>query len=103
MCKKLLVLGMALSIASYAYASNTHLSYARFHKAKPAKVVIQKININTANKKTLMTVKGITSEKARNIISYRIKHGNFKSVNDLLKVKGFTKSFLAKISKYLTV
>jgi competence protein ComEA len=103
MCKKLLILGMALSIASYAYAINTHLSYASHHKAKPANVVIQKVNINTADKKTLMTIKGINSKKAQNIISYRTKNGNFKSVNDLLKVKGFSKKCLAKISKYLTV
>jgi competence protein ComEA len=50
-----------------------------------------KININTATAKQLMTVKGINSSKARAIVTYRKKHGNFKSLNDLNKVKAFTK------------
>ncbi len=49
------------------------------------------ININTASAKDLMKVKGISASKARAIVSYRKKHGNFTSTDDLAKVKGFTK------------
>lgn len=51
----------------------------------------EKVNINTASMKELMKVKGINRMKARNIISYRKKHGDFKTLDDLKKVKGFKK------------
>ena len=56
-------------------------------------IVVQepKVNINTAAIKELMEVKGMSRVKARNIISYRKKHGNFRSLDDLKLVKGFKK------------
>lgn len=50
-----------------------------------------KIDLNKASAKDLMKVKGINASKARAIVAYRKKHGDFKSVSDLSKVKGFTK------------
>ena len=50
-----------------------------------------KINVNTATTKELMTVKGINSAKARAIVTYRKKHGGFKTLDDLAKVKSFSK------------
>jgi competence protein ComEA len=51
----------------------------------------QKVDLNKATKKELMSVKGINSAKARAIISYRKKHGDFKSLDDLKEVNGFKK------------
>jgi competence protein ComEA len=51
----------------------------------------QKVDLNKASKKELMSVKGINSEKARAIMSYRKKHGDFKSLDDLKEVRGFKK------------
>ena len=48
------------------------------------------VNINTASVSDLVRVKGVTGTKARAIVAYRKKHGDFKTVNDLAKVKGFT-------------
>lgn len=50
-----------------------------------------KVNLNTATAKDLMKVKGINGPKARAIVSYRKKHGDFKSLDDLKMVKGFKK------------
>lgn len=50
-----------------------------------------KININSATAKELMKVKGLNASKARAIVNYRKKHGNFKTLDDLAKVKGFNK------------
>jgi competence protein ComEA len=38
-----------------------------------------------------MAVKGLSASKARAIISYRKQHGDFKSLDDLKQVKGFSK------------
>lgn len=61
------------------------------------------VNINEADAKTLMTVKGIDAKTANAIVDYRTKNGSFKSVEDLTKVKGMTKKLYKKISKDLTV
>ena len=50
-----------------------------------------KININTATAKDLVKVKGINAPKARAIIAYSKTNGDFKSLDDLSKVKGFKK------------
>lgn len=50
-----------------------------------------KVDLNKASAKDLMKVKGLNAAKARAIVAYRKKHGDFKSVNDLMNVKGFKK------------
>lgn len=61
------------------------------------------VNINKADKAELMSVKGIGEKKAVAIIDYRKKHGKFKSVNDLVKVKGLGEKSVKKFSKEITV
>lgn len=48
-----------------------------------------KVDINKASAKDLAKVKGLNANKAKAIVSYRKKHGDFKSVDDLKLVKGF--------------
>ena len=48
-----------------------------------------KVNINTADEAALMKIKGIGKKKAEAIVSFRKEHGNFASVEDLKKIKGF--------------
>lgn len=50
-----------------------------------------KVDLNKASVKDLMKVKGMTSAKAKAIVAYRKKHGDFKSTDDLKMVKGFKK------------
>ena len=57
----------------------------------------QKIDLNTADWKQLAnTIKGIGKKRAQSIIRYRQSHGPFKSVDDLVKVKGFGYRFMKK-------
>lgn len=48
----------------------------------------QAVNINTADKETLMTVKGVGEKRAEAIIAFREQNGPFKSVDDLQQVQG---------------
>lgn len=52
------------------------------------------VDLNTADAKTLAALDGIGPQKAQAIIAYRQEHGPFKSVDDLLKVKGIGKKTL---------
>jgi competence protein ComEA len=71
-------------------------------KAPPA-AAAAKVNINTADEVSLASVKGIGEKKAKAIIAYREKNGQFKSVDDLTKVKGIKEKQLAKMKDQVTV
>lgn len=62
-----------------------------------------KVNINTANLKTLSSLKGIGPARAKNIIDYRTKNGSFKSIEDLKKVKGIGDKIYSQILSQINV
>lgn len=61
------------------------------------------VNLNTASKAELQTVKGIGPQKADAIIEYRKKNGSFKTVDDLKNVKGFGEKSVANMRSDLAV
>ena len=46
------------------------------------------VDINFANKETLMAVKGVGEKRAEAIINYRTKYGPFSSIEELAEVEG---------------
>lgn len=56
-----------------------------------------KVNVNEADKIMLQKLTGIGPKKAQDIITYRELHGSFKKMEDLRKIKGFTKKFIEKL------
>jgi len=61
------------------------------------------VNINTATKEELTTLKGIGEKKAQAIIDYRKKNGDFKSVDDLEKVEGIGPGTMKQLRSQLSV
>ena len=62
------------------------------------------ININTADAVTLAeTLQGIGDNKAHAIVRYRESHGPFKSVNELVNVKGIGESIVNKNRFFIKV
>src|SRR6266478_3740232 len=64
---------------------------------------LKPININAANSEELQQVPGIGPATADKILQMRKSYGSFKSVDDLLSIKGIGKKRLEKMRKYLTV
>jgi len=59
------------------------------------------LNINTATKEELTTIPGIGESKAKSIIDYREKNGQFKSIEDLLNVEGIGEKLYEQIKIYI--
>ncbi|KAB2895652.1 MAG: helix-hairpin-helix domain-containing protein [Kofleriaceae bacterium] len=74
---------------------------ARPHGGK--KAVTGKLNLNTATVEQLMMLPGIGPSKAERVVAWRGKHGPFKRVQDLRKVKGFGYRTLKKLEPNLAV
>lgn len=68
-------------------------------KKPPAKPV----NINKATSEELQQVPGIGPATAQKILQMRKSYGPFKSVDDLLAIRGLGQKRLDKMRKYLTV
>jgi competence ComEA-like helix-hairpin-helix protein len=63
----------------------------------------QPINLNTATSEELQLVPGIGPVTAGKILQMRKSYGSFKSVDDLLAIRGLGPKRLDKMRKYLTV
>ena len=61
------------------------------------------VNINTATKEELTTIKGIGDKRAQEIIDYRKKNGDFKSIDELEKVPGIGPGTMKQIRSQVTV
>ncbi len=62
-----------------------------------------RVNINTADKALLMTLKGIGDARAEDIISYRNANGPFRTIEEIMKVPGIKQSAFDKIRDDITV
>ena len=67
------------------------------------KSVTGKLNLNTASVDQLMMLPGIGPTRAEQIVAFRAKHGPFKRIADLRKVKGFGYKTWKKLERFLDV
>lgn len=61
------------------------------------------VNINTADQKELASLPGIGLVKAAAIVEYRTANGNFKTLDEIKKVKGIGGKTLEKLRDQITV
>lgn len=63
----------------------------------------RRININTATKEELMTLKGIGESRAEDIIRFREDSGKFRKIEDIMKVPGIKEAGFRKIKDSIIV
>lgn len=61
------------------------------------------VNLNTATKEQLMTLKGVGESRAEDIIRYREESGGFQKIEDIMKVPGIKDAGFQKIKDSITV
>ena len=66
-------------------------------------IALAAVNINTATKEELTSIKGIGEKRAQAIIDYRTKNGPFKTVDDLTKVEGIGPGIMKQIKSQVAV
>lgn len=90
---------VSIVILSFGTSSLAFAAEAPVTKAPAAKVEAaatqEAININTADVQELTKLKGIGEKKAEAIIAWRKENGDFKTVDQLLEVKGIGEATLA--------
>jgi len=70
----------------------------------PTQQASQKININTADAATLAgSLRGVGVKKAEAIVAYRSEHGPFKSVDELVNVKGIGEKMLEQLRPLVAI
>lgn len=79
------------------------LVFSASAEAGKKKPPAQPVNINAANSEQLQQVPGIGPATAEKILQMRKSYGPFKSVDDLLAIRGLGAKRLEKMRKYLTV
>ena len=95
----------------YSYKDNSGYTNDTDEFAKQAEALLKngevnnngKININLASLDTLKSLTGIGDVKAQAIIDYRNQNGNFKTIDEILNVKGIGEKTFDKIKDAITV
>jgi DNA uptake protein ComE-like DNA-binding protein len=86
---------------TYGLADSTYQKIKMFLKCDASK--IQKINLNTVDLASLKNHPYIKWNLANAIINYRQQHGNYKSVDDLLRIDIISKEVFEKCHSYFIV
>jgi len=88
-----LALGLAAAIIALAFAP----AFAQSTAPKA------KVNINTAPASELETLPRIGPKVAQRIVDFRTKNGNFKRIEEIMKIQGIGEKVYEQIKDLITV
>jgi comEA protein len=92
---KALVIGIILGLAFHPLFS--------LQSQTGAKAGDQKVNINTASSEELQKLPRIGPQIAQRIIDFRKENGNFKKIEEIMKVRGIGEKVFNQLRDLITV
>jgi competence protein ComEA len=96
----ILLITLLLSIpVSSSFAGSKKSTNTGEHQSQ----VSERLDINKAEVEELSQLPGIGEKKAQMIVQYVEENGKFKSVDELVNVKGIGPKLLEKISPFITI
>lgn len=96
------IICILVSVVCLAFAAPT-LAIGADEPTRVAAAEVATINVNTATVQELQSLPRIGSVTAERIVAYRTEHGDFRSPEDLIKVKGIGAKTLEKIRELISV
>ncbi len=91
------VLGVALSLATGPVAATAA------QETGTQQAAMERLDLNTATVEQLMGLKGVGEVTARAIVDYREQNGPFRSVDDLIRVRGIGEKKLEALRPFVKV
>ncbi len=98
----LCTIALAVSIGK-GFTAEQNAAVVQIDQADSAVVAVEKIDINQADPAELTKLPGIGTSTAAKISTYRDANGPFKSIDELLNVKGIGPEKLEKIRPLVTL
>lgn len=102
--KKIITKGAALSlILGLAVLPLLAAQAQQAPQAQSGKPAVDKVNLNTATLEELQKLPQVGPKVAQRILDYRKQNGNFKRIEDIMKVRGIGEKTFAKMKDMLAV
>jgi len=96
-----LVLSLALGLAQVARAESSGMPPPCPSADAPTTPKV--LDLNRADERALLELPGIGPARARAIVSFREQHGGFRSVSQLLQIRGIGRALLKQLRPLLTL
>lgn len=91
-----LLLTVLISLNAQAGQKQTEVTKAVDSPTSQLNQQLLSVNINTADVSDLIRLKGVGESKAKAIVEFREKNGQFKAINELEQVKGIGTKLVEK-------